>query len=66
VVGFPITWKTPPPYWGVTHIKQIKNFYASLEAGTVPDVTAEEAFKSHEMIMAVYKSAKTHETVKLH
>jgi UDP-N-acetyl-2-amino-2-deoxyglucuronate dehydrogenase len=66
VVGFPISWKTPPPYWGVTHIKQIKNFYASLEAGSVPDVTAEEAFKSHEMIMAVYQSARTHEIVNIH
>jgi predicted dehydrogenase len=61
----PVTWKTPRPYWGVTHIKQIKNFYASLEAGTTPDITAEEAFKTHEMIMSIYESGRTGKTIRL-
>jgi UDP-N-acetyl-2-amino-2-deoxyglucuronate dehydrogenase len=62
----PITWKTPRAYWGVTHIKQIQNYYESLEKGVQPDITAEEAFKSHEMIMAIYESGRTRQTIKLH
>ena len=65
VVGLPPTWKTPRAYWGVTHIKQIKNFYASLAAGVQPDINAEVAIKSAEMIFAIYQSAKTGQTVKL-
>ncbi len=65
-VTIPITWKTPRPYWGITHIKQIKNYYASLTAGVQPDITAAEAFKTQEMICAIYQSAKTHQTVQLH
>jgi UDP-N-acetyl-2-amino-2-deoxyglucuronate dehydrogenase len=64
-VTIPITWKTPRPYWGVTHIKQIQNFYASLAAGVEPDITAEEAFKTMEMICAIYQSAKTRQLVRL-
>ena len=65
VVGLPVTWKTPRAYWGVTHIKQIKNYYESLEAGIQPDINAEEAIKSHEMIMAIYEAGKTHQTIKI-
>jgi len=65
-VTMPITWKTPRPYWGVTHIKQIKNFYESLAAGVQPDITAEEAFKTQEMVSAIYQSGKTRQTVVLH
>lgn len=62
----PITWKTPRPYWGVTHIKQIKNYYQSLTEGVEPDITAEVAFKTQEMICAIYESAKTGQAVRLH
>ncbi|HBX70076.1 MAG TPA: hypothetical protein DEH25_12045, partial [Chloroflexi bacterium] len=55
----PTTWKTPRAYWGVTHIKQIKNYYQSLAAGVQPDITAAEAFKTHEMIMAINESGRT-------
>lgn len=65
-VTIPITWKTPRPYWGVTHIKQIKNYYESLTAGVQPDITAEEAIKTQEMICAIYDSAKTKQTIRLH
>lgn len=64
-VSIPITWKTPRPYWGVTHIKQIKNFYESLTAGVQPDITAAEAFKTQELICAIYQSAKTRQKVLL-
>ncbi len=64
-VTIPITWKTPRPYWGITHIKQIKNYYESLTAGIQPDITAEEAVKTQAMICAIYDSAKTKQTVRL-
>ncbi|MBK7455732.1 MAG: Gfo/Idh/MocA family oxidoreductase [Anaerolineales bacterium] len=64
-VTMPITWKTPRPYWGITHIKQIKNFYESLTAGVQPDITAAEAFKTQEMICAIYESAKKHKPILL-
>ena len=66
VVGIPPTWKTPRAYWGVTHIKQIKNYYDSLAAGVQPDITAEEALKTSELIYAIYDSGKTHKEIKLH
>jgi len=58
VVGVPVTWKAPKGYWGVTHDKQIKNFYASLEAGVQPDITAEVAIETQAMICAIYQSSK--------
>jgi UDP-N-acetyl-2-amino-2-deoxyglucuronate dehydrogenase len=64
-VTIPITWKTPRPYWGITHIKQIKNFYESLTAGVQPDITTEEAIKTQELICAIYDSAKTGQTIRL-
>jgi predicted dehydrogenase len=66
VVGLPPTWKTPRAYWGVTHIKQIQNFYASLEAGVQPDITAAEALKTSELIYAIYDSGKTNKEIRLH
>jgi UDP-N-acetyl-2-amino-2-deoxyglucuronate dehydrogenase len=65
IVDFPITWKSPRAYWGVTHIKQIQNFYASLEAGIQPDINAEVAIKTQEMICAIYQSAKENRIVSL-
>jgi UDP-N-acetyl-2-amino-2-deoxyglucuronate dehydrogenase len=66
VVMFPMTWKSPKSYWGVSHIKQIENYYASLQAGVQPDITADVAIKSQELIMAIYQSAKENRTVRLH
>ncbi len=65
VVGIPVTWKTPRAYWGVTHIKPIKNYYESLENGVQPDITAEEAVKTQALICAIYQSAKEKRTVHL-
>lgn len=58
VVMVPVTWKAPRSYWGVSHNKQIANYYASLAAGVAPDITAEEALKSHNLIMAIYQSSR--------
>lgn len=45
-------------YWGVSHLKQIANFYEALSKGVKPDITGEEALKTQEMICAIYKSGK--------
>ncbi len=58
VVFMPVTWKAPRGYWGVTHNQQIANYYDSLAAGVQPDVTAAEALKSTELILAIYQSSK--------
>lgn len=46
-------------YWGVSHIKQIKNYYKALSEGVKPDVTGEEALKTQKMINAIYDGGKT-------
>jgi predicted dehydrogenase len=45
-------------YWGVSHVKQIKNFYEALFAGVQPDITGEEAVKTQKMICAIYESGR--------
>lgn len=45
-------------YWGVSHVKQIKNFYESLSLGMQPEITGEEAIKTQKMICAIYESGK--------
>lgn len=45
-------------YWGVSHLKQIDNFYDALMNGKQPDITGEEALKTQEMICAIYESGK--------
>lgn len=63
VIMLPVTWKAPRSYWGVTHIKQIQNFYTSLAEGVPPDITGEEALKTQRLIMAIYQSAKEQRTI---
>jgi len=65
VVMIPITWKAPKAYWGVTHYNQIENFYTSLDQGIQPDITAEVAFKTQELICAIYQSSKEGRTIEL-
>jgi len=42
-------------YWGVSHIKQIRNFYGALAAGAVPDITGEAAMETQRLIMEIYR-----------
>lgn len=46
-------------YWGVNHVKQISNFYGSIEKGLTPDVSGDEAIKTQKMVCAIYESGKT-------
>nr|MDA3847400.1 gfo/Idh/MocA family oxidoreductase [Vallitaleaceae bacterium] len=46
-------------YWGVSHVKQINQFYDSIQSGKELDVTAADAYKTQEMVSAIYESGKT-------
>lgn len=45
-------------YWGVGHLKQIRNFYEALEKGIAPDITGEEALKTQKMICGIYEAGR--------
>ncbi|MBX4260088.1 Gfo/Idh/MocA family oxidoreductase [Clostridium estertheticum] len=45
-------------YWGTSHTKQIKNYYASISAGLQPDITGDDAIKTQKMICAIYESGR--------
>jgi predicted dehydrogenase len=52
-------------YWGVSHIKQITDFYESIKAGETPIIDGVEALRTQRLIDAIYKSAKTGRKVTL-
>lgn len=52
-------------YWGVSHIKQINNYYDALKNDEQPDITGKKAFKTQQMICAIYESGKTDKKVKI-
>lgn len=45
-------------YWGNSHQKQIRDIYACLKNGNAPYVTPQDALASHEVMFAIYKSAR--------
>lgn len=44
-------------YWGYCHYNQIKDFYDSLRKGKKPAITGEDAFKTQELVWAIYESS---------
>ena len=50
-------------YWGFQHIRQIADFYRSVEEGTEPFISGQEALKIQKVICAIYESAKSGKTV---
>ncbi|MFW6271270.1 MAG: Gfo/Idh/MocA family protein [Bacillota bacterium] len=52
-------------YWGVSHKKQISNYYDSLKKGQKPEITGEEAFKTQQMVCAMYESGKKEKVIKV-
>lgn len=50
-------------YWGVSHVKQINNFYDTLFGNDQLDISGEEALKTQEMIAAVYESGRKKERI---
>lgn len=45
-------------YWGISHSKQIKDFYEDLAAGRTPSIDGREALKTQELISGIYQSGK--------
>jgi UDP-N-acetyl-2-amino-2-deoxyglucuronate dehydrogenase len=52
-------------YWGVSHSKQIRDFYYDLAAGRKPYVDGLEAARTQAMINAVYLSSKENKRIYL-
>lgn len=50
-------------YWGVSHVKQINNFYDRLLNDATLDITAEDALKTQKLVCAIYESGKKKERV---
>lgn len=50
-------------YWGFQHIRQIADFYHSVEEGTEPFISGKEALKIQKLICAIYESAKSGKTI---
>ena len=51
-------------YWGFQHIRQIADFYKSVEEGTEPFISGREALKIQKVVCAIYESAKSGKPVK--
>lgn len=41
-------------YWGFQHIRQIAQFYDACKKGVQPEISGEEALKTHRLIMEIY------------
>jgi UDP-N-acetyl-2-amino-2-deoxyglucuronate dehydrogenase len=52
-------------YWGVSHMKQIRDYYDSLNNGGVLYIDGKEALKTQEMIAGIYQSGKEHKRIYL-
>ncbi len=52
-------------YWGVNHVKQIFDYYDCLLTGKEPFITIESAYKTQEMVCAIYESGKENKRVYL-
>lgn len=50
-------------YWGVSHIKQIEDFYNALLNGEKMLMSAEEALETQKMINAIYDSGKQNKRI---
>lgn len=50
-------------YWGISHIRQIADFYDSVEKNTEPTISGREALKIQKLICSIYESAKTGKTI---
>ncbi len=50
-------------YWGVSHVKQINNYYEALTKCVQPEITAEDAYKTQRLICAIYESGKSRKRI---
>jgi len=52
-------------YWGVSHVKQIQDFYLSLETGKPLAIDGEQGLRTQRLINGIYESAKSGKKVTL-
>lgn len=52
-------------YWGVSHNRQIADFYDFVRSGKQMFVTAEDAFKTHRAMCALLRSGRENKTITL-
>lgn len=45
-------------YWGFRHAEQIARFYEALAGERAPEITGEDALKTHRLICAIYEDGK--------
>ena len=45
-------------YWGCQHVRQVRQFYAAVRGEEPLDISAEEALKTHKIIMEIYDKGK--------
>ena len=45
-------------YFGFQHLRQIRDFYNSIESDTEPFISGEEALKMHALIMKIYEMGR--------
>lgn len=50
-------------YWGISHVKQIRNFYESLVKGVKPEISCDDAIKTQQLICAIYESGKSRKRI---
>ena len=53
-----LSYKGGKDYWGIHHVKQIRQFYDALLGKAELEISGEEALKTHELIMNIYKTGR--------
>ena len=53
-----LTYKGGKDYWGIHHVKQIRQFYNALLGREELEISGEEALKTHKLIMDIYECGK--------
>lgn len=50
-------------YWGVSHVKQIHQFYDALKKGNDPEIDGKDAIMTQKIVNAIYESGKSHKKI---
>ena len=53
-----LSYKGGKDYWGIHHVKQIRQFYNALLGREELEISGEEALKTHKLIMDIYECGK--------
>ena len=53
-----LSYKGGKDYWGIHHVKQIRQFYDALMGRAELEISGEEALKTHRLVMDIYEIGK--------